>query len=667
MPHSPTLPAFLASSLFIRSPLRLRPYHKLSSWASPDPITHPNASSHSIIHAKLSTTSSPSERLSALRSEMSSLNLDAFIIPSSDPHNSEYVAACFKRREYISGFTGSAGTAVVLKDKAYLWTDGRYTLQAGKELDEKYWKVEMVGDGVEMDDWLGDVVGEGGKVGVDPMVVRVEGGRKMKCSLEKSKVEIVEVQENLVDRIWKDRPEFPTGALRVHPIKYSGVDIKEKLKLLRAEMEKQNADALLVSMLDEVAWVLNIRGDDIPHCPVALAYLLVEKESTKLFIEPSKIGESSEVAKYLEESHVQVLPYEKTVATVKGLADDGKSIWMDNRSTSLALSSAAGDLAVLETSPIPRLKAIKNQAELNGMKQAHLRDGAAVCSFLYWLEQRLADSSPLTEVEAGAKLEEFRAQQSDFLTTSFDTIAGVGPNGAIIHYSASPGTCRDVTQNEMFLLDSGGQYIDGTTDITRTMHFGKPSKREKECYTSVLKGHIALDTAVFPERTTGFMLDTLARAPLWSLGLDYRHGTGHGVGACLNVHEGPQSISPRVASNRAALEPGMIVSNEPGYYEEGQEGFGIRIENLLYVVEKQVGFGGKKYLGFERLTFVPIDSRLLDFDMLTASDRAWLNEYHVQCWEKISPLVSGSVRDWLHEKTRPLRSQSETPVHAYAD
>jgi Xaa-Pro aminopeptidase len=422
-------------------------------------------------------------------------------------------------------------------------------------------------------------------------------------------------------------------------------------------MAAKSCDALLVSSLDEVCWLLNIRGDDIPHCPVVLSYALVTlDDGVMLYIEQSKVGAS--VRDVLLQDGVQLRDYEQIVDDIETRASSGAKFWLDPTSTSLALSKAAGDNILAETSPLVLAKARKNDTELQGMREAHLKDGVALSSFLCWLEARVnGPDGEISEVDAAAKLETFRASQHGFIGTSFDTIAGSGPNGAIIHYSAEPETCRMVNNREVFLLDSGGQYCDGTTDVTRTMHLGgSPSVHEKECFTRVLQGHIALDSTIFPKGTTGFMIDALARGPLWSVGLDYRHGTGHGVGACLNVHEGPHSISPRIGSNKVSLMPGMIVSNEPGYYEDGS--FGIRIENLVTVIEMPTPnrFADMPFYGFDRLTHVPIDKGMVVAELLSPSEISWLDKYHEQVWTVLSPRMQefSVERKWLWEKTRPF-------------
>lgn len=634
------------------------PHHRLFRSRSSYPrkrIPHPRCL------ASAQATLPTSDRLATLRDELVSRQVHAIIIPSADPHNSEYGPACYARRAYISGFSGSAGTAVVTRDAAYLWTDGRYFLQAENQLDTN-WTLMRAGlaDTPTIPAFLAAILPTGSAVGIDPFVHSVENATGLKEALEKVGCQVVSLRPpNPIDIVWGDeRPTPPQGRVRSHHLRYAGQSVEDKLTQLRTEMENKKCNHMLLSMLDEVCWVYNIRGEDIPHCPVVLSYALISQTSAALYIDHRKLDEN--VRDHLESVGVVTRAYESVVADITHLAEQGEKIWLDAASTSLALSEAAGSTAVSETTPVPLSKSCKNEAELEGMRESHLRDGVALSSFLCWLEDYVNDNDKVvSETDAADKLEEFRASQEGFLTTSFETIAGSGSNGAIIHYSPVPGKCGSVSNKEVFLLDSGGQYYDGTTDVTRTMHLGgTPNAHEKECFTRVLQGHIAIDTAIFPEDTTGLMLDTLARKSLWSIGLDFRHGTGHGVGACLNVHEGPQSISPRIGSNKAGLKPGMIVSNEPGYYEDGS--FGIRIENLLYVVRKETkhDFGGKSFLGFERLTYVPIDMTMIETSLLSADEIAWINNYHEEVWQKLSPRMRNErYKEWLWDKTRPLLTQ----------
>ncbi|KAI4349980.1 hypothetical protein L6164_010513 [Bauhinia variegata] len=612
------------------------------------------------------------------------IGIDAYIIPSQDAHQSEFIAECYMRRAYISGFTGSAGTAVVTKDKAALWTDGRYFLQAEKQLSPSWILMRSGNPGVPTtSEWLNDVLAAGSRVGIDSFLFSSDAAEELKKVISNKNHELVYLyNSNLVDEIWRDsRPRPPNKPVRVHDLKYAGLDVASKLSSLRSELVGSGSSAIVISMLDEIAWLLNLRGNDVPHSPVFYAYLIVEIDGAKLFIDDSKVTE--EVMDYLKKAGIQLMPYDSILSEIESLAAEGASLWMDSSSVNAAIVNsykAACDryyqsqdstnktrikafgesneqsnppTAVHKFSPVSLAKAIKNESELEGMRNSHLRDAAALAQFWDWLENEISEDRILTEVEVADKLFEFRSKQAGFLDTSFDTISGSGANGAIIHYKPEPESCSIVDAQKMFLLDSGAQYVDGTTDITRTVHFGNPTAREKECYTRVLQGHVALDQLVFPENTPGFVLDAFARSFLWKVGLDYRHGTGHGVGAALNVHEGPQSISYRFG-NFTPLQKGMVVSNEPGYYED--HAFGIRIENLLYVkdVDTPNRFGGIEYLGFEKLTFVPIQTKLVDLTLLSALEIDWLNSYHSQVWEKVSPLLDGSARQWLLNNTRPI-------------
>ncbi|XVF06089.1 hypothetical protein REPUB_Repub06bG0018200 [Reevesia pubescens] len=581
----------------------------------------------------------PDEKIVALRQLFSKpgIGIDAYIIPSQDAHQSEFIAECFMRRAHISGFTGSAGNAVVTKDKAALWTDGRYFLQAEKQLSSSWILMRAGNLGVPAtSEWLNDILAPGGRVGIDPFLFSYDAAEDLKEAISKKNLELVYLYDlNLVDEIWKEsRPKPPNKPIRVHDLKYAGLDVVSKLSSLRAELVGTGASAIVISMLDEVAWLLNLRGSDVPHSPVMYAYLIVEVDAAKLFVDNSKV--TPEVMDHLKNAGVELRPYDSILSEIRKLAAEGAHLWLDTSSVNAAIVEtyksacdkylmnhgnrgkgknkgygesnglSIGPSGVYMRSPISLAKALKNPAELEGMQNSHLRDAAAVAQFWCWLEEEINKNVKLTEVDVADKLLEFRSKQDGFLDTSFDTISGSGANGAIIHYKPEADSCSVVDSNKLFLLDSGAQYVDGTTDITRT-------------------GHIALDQAVFPENTPGFVLDAFARSALWKIGLDYRHGTGHGVGAALNVHEGPQSISYRYG-NMNPLQKGMIVSNEPGYYED--HAFGIRIE-----------------------------TKLVDLSLLSVEEIEWLNNYHLQVWEKVSPLLEGSAHQWLWNNTRPISKQ----------
>ncbi|XP_023537181.1 probable Xaa-Pro aminopeptidase P isoform X1 [Cucurbita pepo subsp. pepo] len=622
-------------------------------------------------------------KLQALRKLFSKpgIDIDAYVIPSQDAHQSEFIGECYMRRAYISGFTGSAGTAVVTKDQAALWTDGRYFLQAEKQLSSSWILMRAGNHGVPTpSEWLADTLAPGGVVGIDPFLFSADAAEDLKETISRKNHKLVYLYDyNLVDEIWKEsRPKPPKGPIRVHDLKYAGLDVASKLASLRSELGEAGSSAIIISMLDEIAWLLNLRGSDVPNSPVMYAYLIVEMDGAKLFVDTSKV--SSEVMDHLKSAGVELRPYDSIISEIENLAEKGANLWLDPVSVNAAIANAyrnacdkyfirlgnkrkskdktsetsnshVGPTGVYKSSPVSIAKAVKNHAELEGMRNSHLRDAAALAQFWSWLEEEILNGVKLTEVEVADKLLEFRKNQDGFVDTSFDTISASGANGAIIHYKPEPSDCSVVDANKLFLLDSGAQYVDGTTDITRTVHFGEPTTYQKECFTRVLQGHIALDQAVFPQHTPGFVLDAFARSSLWKIGLDYRHGTGHGVGAALNVHEGPQSISFRFG-NMTGLQDGMIVSNEPGYYED--HSFGIRIENLLVVRDAKTPncFGGIGYLGFEKLTFVPIQTKMVDISLLSVAEVNWLNDYHSQVWEKVSPLLEGSARQWLWNNTR---------------
>jgi len=597
--------------------------------------------------------------LLALRKIMEEKNLDAFVIPTADPHQSEYPPHCFARREFITGFTGSAGTAVVTKKNACLWTDGRYFLQAADELGPE-WTLQKAGlpKTPKMSDWLKDNLEQGMRVGLDPFVHAANEVKELNSTLSKGGLELVLEPDNPVDEAWVDRPAFPTADVRIHPETWAGSPVPEKLKMVREEMDKHGGEALLVSKLDDVAWLLNLRGGDIESNPVFVAYAIVEKDSVRLFVDGSKITDV--VATHLAPNNVHIYRYDQVVEGVKEVVKSGKKVMFDPVGTSVALEQAAKAGSFVEApSPFDLGKAIKNDRELEGMKEAHLRDGAALAKFWSWMDVLTKNGETVDEYVAGGELANFRAEQVGFIEPSFPSIVGEGPHGAVIHYRASKQSARDIKAGSILLVDSGGQYDCGTTDVTRVYMFGgdeyKPTDFQKEVYTRVLKGHIALDQTIWPENTPGHVLDAYARRPLWEIGLNYMHGTGHGVGAALNVHEGPHSISPRY-TNQVALQEGMICSNEPAFYEDGS--FGVRIENLLYVTPKETkhNFNDVKYLGFEKLTYVPIQQKMVNIDLLTDDEIEWLNTYHQEVWEKISPRLTDEpvALDWLFEHTQPI-------------
>ncbi|RKP12010.1 putative aminopeptidase P, cytoplasmic [Piptocephalis cylindrospora] len=599
----------------------------------------------------MSSQADTTERLTTLRNHLASHSLSAYIIPSEDAHQSEYLAPCDARRAYISNFTGSAGLVIVTPKLATLFTDGRYHLQASQQLDSN-WTLMKSGlpDVPSWQDWLLSISGKGDRVGIDPTLITSPEARSLQASLAVVGAELTPIQENLVDASWPNRPSRPTHPIFPLDVAYTGKPYQEKIHSIRQDLANRGLHAVVLSALDEVAWTLNLRGSDIPYNPVFFAYLYIPAsdasesadEVVTLFIHPSKI--SDDVRAHLDAGSIRIEPYDHLLTphlSSRASLLASRKVLLTTR-TSWALEHALGhENTQFERSPILMPKAIKNDIEQEGMRQAHLRDAAALCEYFGWLSRRLSQTPSLDEVDGADRLEAFRAAQDHFKGLSFDTISGVGPNAAIIHYKPMKGHCSPIPSDAIYLCDSGGQYLDGTTDVTRTLHFGTPTDRERRCFTRVLQGHISLDRAIFPPGTTGYSLDVLARAPLWKDGLDYRHGTGHGVGSFLNVHEGPQGIGFRPSLNEVALLPGMSVTNEPGYYEDGA--FGIRIESVLLVQEVETptrfGHAGQSYLGFENITWVPIQRSLILPDLLSPEEKLWVDNYNQECFRRVSPLL----------------------------
>ncbi|KDN66220.1 putative metallopeptidase family M24 [Colletotrichum sublineola] len=609
-------------------------------------------------------------RLSRLRELMKERKVDVYVIPSEDSHASEYIAGCDARREFISGFSGSAGCAVVTLDKAALATDGRYFNQASKQLDQNWLLLKQgLQDVPTWQEWSAEQSAGGKVVGVDPELITGSIAKKLTEKIKRSGgSDLVPLDENLVDLVWAEaRPARPKNPVKVLPEEFSGKDVKTKLKELRQELDKKNSQAFVVSMLDEIAWLFNLRGDDIPYNPVFFSYAIITSDSATLYVDASKLGE--ETRAYLAANDVAVKPYEVIFDSIDALrssdisnqATSGVSSkrFMISTKASWALKrSLGGDGQVDEVrSPIGDFKAVKNKNEMAGMRACHIRDGAALIEYFAWLEDQLiAKKVQLDEVQAADKLEQLRSKQKYYVGLSFDTISSTGANAAVIHYKPERGACSIIDPTAIYLCDSGAQYLDGTTDTTRTLHFGQPTEAEKLAYTLVLKGNIALDTAIFPKGTTGFAIDCLARQHLWKEGLDYRHGTGHGVGSYLNVHEGPIGIGTRVQFAEVALAPGNILSIEPGFYEDGS--YGIRIENVAMVTEVKTkhSFGDKPYLGFEHVTMVPYCQNLIEPSLLTAEEKAWLNAHNADIFQKTKEYFQDDplTLTWLARETQPL-------------
>ncbi|EFI04258.1 MULTISPECIES: aminopeptidase P family protein [Bacteroides] len=587
------------------------------------------------------------ERIHALRMTFRPNNIKAFIIPSTDPHLSEYVAPYWMSREWISGFTGSAGTAVILMDKAGLWTDSRYFLQAEKELEGSGITLykEMLPETPSITKFLCQNLKPGESVSIDGKMFSVQQVEQMKEDLAPYQLQ-VNLFGDPLKNIWKDRPSMPDAPAFIYDVKYAGKSCGEKVAAIRTELKKKGIFALFLSSLDEIAWTLNLRGSDV-HCnPVIVSYLLVTQDEVVYFISPEKI--TQEVNEYLQEQQVSLRKYDEAESFLNSFT--GENILIDPKKTNYAIYSAINPACkvVRGESPVTLLKAIRNEQEIAGIHHAMQRDGVALVKFLKWLEASVL-SGKETELSVDRKLHEFRAAQPLYMGESFDTIAGYKEHGAIVHYSATEESDVTLQSKGFLLLDSGAQYLDGTTDITRTIALGELTEEEKTDYTLILKGHIALAMAKFPAGTRGAQLDVLARMPIWSHGMNFLHGTGHGVGHFLSVHEGPQSI--RMNENPIVLQPGMVTSNEPGVYKAGSHG--IRTENLTLVCKDKEGMFGE-YFKFETITLCPICKKGIIKEMLTAEEVKWFNDYHQTVYEKLSPSLNEEEKKWLLEATKAI-------------
>ena len=591
------------------------------------------------------------ERIARLRELMAERGLAAYYVPSTDPHQSEYVAATWQRRGFISGFDGSAGTVVVTMDKAGLWTDSRYFLQAEQQLAGSGVTLFKMGEsGVpEVEAWLASGLSAGQRVGLDAKVVSMATWRGMAEALDSAGVSLDAVPADLVEQVWgAARPPLPDGPLKVHSLEFAGETVEGKLARVQSAMAKVGADAHVLGALDEAAWLFNLRGSDVAFNPVFIAYGLVNREGAMLFVDLEKVN--GDVRDSLPAS-VVIRPYRALDGVLQELGAAGARVWLDTGTTNQHVAnvlSGAGASLVLRTGPVASWKAAKNPSEIAGIRAAHLRDGVAMVRFLKWLDD-VVPAGGQTELSIGEKVEYFRSLGERFVGMSFNSIVGYGAHGAIVHYGADEESNVEVKPEGILLVDSGGQYLDGTTDITRTLAVGPVSEEQKSAYTAVLKGHLNLGRTLFVAGTNGYQLDVLARAPLWSHRLNYGHGTGHGVGAYLCVHEGPFSVSLR--RNMTPLEPGQLLSNEPGFYKTGE--YGMRIENLVLVVDKGTTESGTFY-GFEDITLCPYDRRLIDVSLLSETDRKQVNEYHKMVYETLTPLLDESEASWLREATREL-------------
>jgi Xaa-Pro aminopeptidase len=590
------------------------------------------------------------ERVERLRKQLAQEGLAGFLIPRADEHQGEYVPPRAQRLAWVSGFTGSAGLAAILTDAAAIFVDGRYTLQVRDEAPGDVFEYHHVTESPPAE-WLRLRLRQGDRLGYDPWLHTIESVERLQAAGAKAGATLVPLAENLVDRIWDDQPPPPRGPIVPHDLKHAGRPSPDKRSEIAELLARDAVDAVVLTAPDSIAWLLNVRGSDVAHTPLPLAFAVVHRDATvDLFVDPAKV--TSGVLEHLGEG-VRVLPPDALGAALDSLGAARRTVQADPTSTAAwIIQRLAGAGATVSRAADPCLlpKASKNDVELAGARSAHEKDGIALSRFLAWLV-REGPAGRLTEITAAERLDALRAEESLFRDVSFPTISGAGPNGAIVHYRATPRTDRRIESGMLYLVDSGAQYLDGTTDVTRTVAIGPPTAEQRDRFTRVLRGHIALARASFPKGTTGSQLDVLARRPLWDAGLDYDHGTGHGVGSYLSVHEGPQRIS-KVAST-VALRPGMIISNEPGYYKAGE--YGIRIESLVVVVPVPGPPGSEVTLyGFETLTLAPIDRTLVEPSLLTPAELAWLDAYHARVRAVITPKVDGETATWLADATRPL-------------
>ncbi|MDR7156571.1 Xaa-Pro aminopeptidase [Sphingobium xenophagum] len=588
------------------------------------------------------------DRLKALRAQLVLDRLDGFVVPLTDEHMSEYVGAYAQRLAWLTGFQGSAGSAVVLPEQAAIFTDGRYTLQVREQVDGEHWAYESVPQ-TSIADWLGIHAPQGGRIGYDPWLHTSAWVKAASAALAKKGATLVAVDTNPIDAVWPDRPAPSAARLVVHEDRFAGRSAADKRQAIADWLVETGADAAVLSALDSIAWAFNIRGKDVDRTPVALAYAIIHADATAdLYVAPEKMDDA--VAQHLGNA-VRVSDGVNFAAALQDFA--GKTVVADPERAVAAIFDALeqGGATVLPLrDPAVLPKAIKNDVEIAGHKAAQARDGAALSRFLHWVSVE-APKGGLTEMSAADRLEAFRKDTGLLEDLSFDTISGAGPNGAVVHYRVEDKTNRPIETGTLYLVDSGGQYRDGTTDVTRTLAIGTPTREMQERFTLVLKGHVALARAVFPAGTRGGQLDVLARQYLWAQGLDYAHGTGHGVGSFLSVHEGPQRIAT-FGGGDEPLQAGMILSNEPGYYKTGA--YGIRIENLVLVEERAVPGAEKPMLGFATLTFAPIDRALIATDMLSAEEQTWIDSYHAQVLDVVGPQLEGDALAWLKAACAPL-------------
>lgn len=590
------------------------------------------------------------ERIAALREAMKQHKIDAYIIPTSDPHMSEYPADCWKYREWISGFTGSAGTVIITADKAGLWTDSRYFLQASTQLEGtgiELFKM-MLPETPTIPEFLTHELKDGQTVGLNGETYSLADARSLEKALAEKEIKL-NTNASLIDPIWKERPAIPEAPMFEMPIELSGKSTEDKLLDINKMLHKAGADCTILSALDEVAWTFNIRGTDVAYNPVVISYAFVSEKESVLFVNPKKIP--AEIAEHLKKEGVTLADY-GMLATFLSRLPERTRVFIDSKRTNVAIYNALPKSSILieGISPANHLKSIKNEAEIKGFRNAVLKDGIAMTKFYFWLEKMLKVGEKVTELSAAAKLTALRSEQPQYVMDSFASISSYGPHGAVVHYSPTPETDTELKTDSLYLLDSGAQYLDGTTDITRTIALcDEPSEQMKKDFTRALKGTIGIAKCKFPAGIRGCLIDAFARKALWDAGINYLHGTCHGIGHCLNVHEGPQSI--RMEENPVILEPGMVMSDEPAMYRPGE--YGIRTENMILIREdSETEFG--KFLGFETLTLCYIDTKLVIPSMLSVREHAWLNKYHQMVYDLVSPHLNEEEKAWLKEKTAEI-------------
>uniref|UniRef100_A0A224XLD9 Putative xaa-pro aminopeptidase n=1 Tax=Panstrongylus lignarius TaxID=156445 RepID=A0A224XLD9_9HEMI len=584
--------------------------------------------------------------------------IQALIVTNHDAHMSEYLADCDRRLEYVSGFSGTAGVAIITEDEANMWTDGRYFIQAAKEMDSN-WKLMKLGvHGTPTEGaWLSKKLKEGDLVGTDPRLIPYPVWLNLESELVHSGIKLVPLSINFVDEIWKDRPLLENKAIKPLGINYAGETSASKVKRVWKIMKDKSADMVVLSALDDIAWLLNLRGQDISYNPVFFSFLVVTANELHLYIDEQKITESIKDHFKQDNLPIEFHSYNSIYSSLESMVNDVKKVWICRSASFEIYKTFPESKRVCECSPIAVMKAVKNEVEVQGMRNAHIKDGVALCRYFAWLEKSMADNIELTEISAAEVLEGFRKEEADYIGPSFHTISSTGPHAAITHYIPKPASDRALSLNEIYLCDSGAQYLDGTTDVTRTVHFGMPTEFQKNCFTRVYQGVVAIAAAKFPYGIKGNCLDSFARKPLWDVGLDYKHGTGHGIGSYLFVHEGPMGISWRPYPDDPGLQPNMFLSDEPGYYHEGE--FGIRIENIVQIVPAKTTYtmrsGELNFLTFTTITMCPIQTKMLEINLLTDLEINFLNDYHKKIRNTLGPILKergfSDVYRWLEKET----------------